>query len=127
MKVLLYGYDSVIRKLKSAVTARGDDVYIINGRLDEITAHRCLDEFSFTVVDMTAPQATEVCKYLKSTLETPVIVILGFGEEGWRRIEEVEADGYIHRTAGENEILARLKAVHRRILKPAAGRASKAR
>jgi DNA-binding response OmpR family regulator len=120
MKVLLYGYDGVIRKLKSALITRGDDVHIIGGLLDEVTAHRDLNDFSLMVVDMSAPQATEVCKYLKSSLETPVIVILGFGENVWKNLEEVEADGYIHRTAGENEILARLKAIQRRILKPTA-------
>ncbi|MDP2919851.1 MAG: hypothetical protein Q8O43_06515 [Dehalococcoidia bacterium] len=126
MKVLLYGYDLIIRKAKSALISRGDEVVNVS-RLDAVTNRQDLGDFSLTIVDMTAPHATEVCVYLKKSAEIPVVVILGFGEEGWRKLEEVGVDGYIHRSAGENEMVARLGAIERRVLKPVTGKLDGAR
>ncbi len=113
MKVLLYGYDCVIERVKAALLAGGHEGIDISGGLDSVVG---LDEsVSLAVVDVEAPQASKVCRCLQENLDIPVVVILGYGEKGWSKLDKFIVDGYIPRSARQKEIIARLRAVERRI------------
>jgi DNA-binding response OmpR family regulator len=114
MKVLLYGYDRTVRKVETSLNSKGDEAVVVCG-YDKVTEMGNKSGFSLAVVDMTAPHATEACECLKQDWKIPVVVILGFGEEGWSILDEVKVDGYIPRATGQAEMLARLKAAQRRM------------
>ncbi len=118
MRIAVYGKDQVMRRVRTALSANGDEVVDLVGG-PQSTDDR---QVNLAVVDVTAPGAAEICEYLKKTREVPIVVVLGFGEDGWRKVEEVNVDGYVHRTATQGEMAARFRALERRITRIAGGR-----
>ncbi|MDP2919561.1 MAG: hypothetical protein Q8O43_05015 [Dehalococcoidia bacterium] len=117
MKVLLYGYDCATERVKAALLAGGHEVIDISGGLDSVVGLE--ESVSLAVVDVDAPQASKVCRYLQENLDIPVVVILGYGEKGWSKLDKLIVDGYIPRSARQKELMARLKAIERRVGKTA--------
>ena len=113
MKVLLYGSEWMLRKLESSLNSGGNNTALVS-TYAAVAEMGHADGFTLAVVDMMAPEATIVCGYLKKEWVVPVVVIMGFEHEQWRALDQIKVDGYISRTAGQAEILARLKAVQRR-------------
>lgn len=126
MKVLLYGCDRTVRKAELSLAERGDDPVVVCG-YSNVAELGSKGGFALAVVDMAAPEATRTCQYLKQNWGIPVVVILGSCEEGWGKLDEVKVDGYIPRTVGQAEIMARLKAIQRRVPKVAADKGIGAR
>lgn len=117
MRVLLYGNDVLLRSVQLALVGAGIEVTAVRGDLED-AEHVAAS--SLALVDVTAPQAERACQYIKRTWEIPVVALLGFGVDGWGRVEVLKVDGYIHRTATQNEIIARLRAIERRGRAPGA-------
>lgn len=112
MKILIYGNDPMMRKVKAMLDSFGEELIELNGNIKELPDNQ---EFSLAVVDMNLQDAPEVCEYLKKTWDLPIVILLGFGEEGWGKVDDVDVDGYIHRSIPDGELAARLKALQRRI------------
>jgi len=111
MRVLLCGNDVLLRNVRLALADAGIDVTVVRGDLEDADH---VVAFSLALVDVTVPQAERVCQYIQRKSEIPVVALLGAGEDGWGRVEALKVDGYLHRTATRNEIIARLKAIERR-------------
>jgi DNA-binding response OmpR family regulator len=116
-KVLLYGHDSVTRKIQEALLAKRAEVFSIPGGLENVTALGEADEMSLAIVDITTNEADEVYEYLKSHLNIPVVLVVSNWDDDWRKLAALDADGFLFRKAGQSEIVARLEAIQRRIKK----------
>jgi len=110
MKIAIYGQDPMMKRIQRALNAQGDETVVVEA-IETVETSGCALAF----VDMTAPAAKNACAFLKEKLDMPVILVLGFGDDGFKTMDEIRAEGYISRTANESELAARLKALERRI------------
>ena len=85
--------------------------------MDNITAIHDGEGVSMAIVDANALDSRKVHDYIKKFWDIPVILLLGENEDDWKEMDELDADGYLHRNAGETEVVARVEAVRRRVQK----------
>ena len=80
------------------------------------------------ILDVTMPvlDGIEVCRWVRKTRDTPIIVLSGIDDEMSKvRALDEGADDYLVKPLGRNELLARVRAVSRRILVNAAAEISR--
>lgn len=97
---------------------KGNDIRVslaANGRdMDRVLAVSRID---LILLDIMLPgeDGLSICRRLRSTLQTPIIIISARGDEVDRVVGlEVGADDYIAKPFGSRELLARIRAVLRR-------------
>lgn len=84
-------------------------------------AHVLTDKPDLIILDLMMPEKTgiEVCREIRKTLTTPIIILTAKGEEIDRVLGlELGADDYIVKPFSPREVIARIKAVLRRISEP---------
>jgi len=84
-------------------------------------AHVISDKPDLIILDLMMPEKTgiEVCREIRKTLSTPIIILTAKGEEIDRVLGlELGADDYIVKPFSPREVIARIKAVLRRISEP---------
>ena len=84
-------------------------------------AHVASDKPDLIILDVMMPEKTgiEVCREIRKTLSTPIIILTAKGEEIDRVLGlELGADDYIVKPFSPREVIARIKAVLRRINEP---------
>jgi DNA-binding response OmpR family regulator len=87
----------------------------------EALAHVASDRPDLIILDLMMPEkpGIEVCREIRKTLSTPIIILTAKGEEIDRVLGlELGADDYIVNPFSPREVLARIKAVLRRINEP---------
>lgn len=87
----------------------------------EALAHVTSDQPDLIILDLMMPEkpGIEVCREIRKTLSTPIIILTAKGEEIDRVLGlELGADDYIVKPFSPREVLARIKAVLRRINEP---------
>ncbi len=87
----------------------------------EALAHVASDKPDLIILDLMMPEkpGIEVCREIRKTLSTPIIILTAKGEEIDRVLGlELGADDYIVKPFSPREVLARIKAVLRRINEP---------
>lgn len=83
--------------------------------------HVLSDKPDLIILDLMMPEKTgiEVCREIRKTLSTPIIILTAKGEEIDRVLGlELGADDYIVKPFSPREVIARIKAVLRRISEP---------
>jgi len=84
-------------------------------------AHVLTDKPDLIILDLMMPEKTgiEVCREIRKTLSTPIIILTAKGEEIDRVLGlELGADDYIVKPFSPREVIARIKAVLRRVSEP---------
>src|SRR5665647_990194 len=84
-------------------------------------SHVASDKPDLIILDLMMPEKTgiEVCREIRKTLSTPIIILTAKGEEIDRVLGlELGADDYIVKPFSPREVIARIKAVLRRISEP---------
>ncbi|MBN1643529.1 MAG: hypothetical protein JW856_01725 [Dehalococcoidales bacterium] len=117
MKILLYGYDKTIRRVKSCLEAAGADVVMLPGGLDSVLILADGEGFSMVILDSTAFEAKKAYEHIKKQWDVPVVLIMGEDETDWSNLGSLDADGYLDKTNGDAEVIARIEAMLRRIQK----------
>ena len=117
MKILYYGHDKEIRRIKSCLEFSGAETLMVYSGIDNVTALGEGEGLSMAIVDVTALDSHIVYDHIKKFWDIPVILLLGENGDDWNGMDEMDADGYLHRNAGETEIVARVEAVRRRVQK----------
>ena len=87
----------------------------------EALDHGVSDRPDLIILDLMMPEKTgiEVCRELRKTMTTPIIILTAKGEEIDRVLGlELGADDYIVKPFSPREVIARIKAVLRRISEP---------
>ena len=120
MKILLYGYDKTIRRIKSSLEFSGAEIVMGNSGLDNVVAIHDEEGLSMAIIDVTALDAHKVYDHIKKFWDIPVVLVLSEDENDWGDLVKLDADGYLDRNAGETEIVARIIAVRRRVQKSVA-------
>jgi two-component system, OmpR family, response regulator RegX3 len=83
------------------------------------------DSASFVLLDLGLPDLDggEVCRRLRATTEVPIIVVTAREDELNRvRLLELGADDYVVKPFGFRELVARIRAVQRRVGRPETAR-----
>lgn len=117
MKILYYGHDKEIRRIKSCLEFSGAETLMVYSGLENITNIPDGEGISMAIVDVAAMDSHIVYDHIKKVWDIPVILLLSENEDDWNGVDELDADGYLHRNAGEIEIVARVEAVRRRVQK----------
>jgi two-component system OmpR family response regulator len=79
--------------------------------------HRCADELSLVILDVMLPDTDgfALCKIVRGRSNVPIIMLTASSDETDRVVGlELGADDYIAKPYSPRELLARIKAIHRR-------------
>ncbi|MCX6013200.1 MAG: response regulator [Chloroflexi bacterium] len=115
IKVLIVTQNSEeVDLITSALQSNGADVMIATDCLDALLK---IFETESNVILLTEDMqnSSAVCTQLHNLSGIPVI-LLGddSSKKAWQRAIELGAEGYFNKTIGQNELIARLKAILRR-------------
>ena len=117
MKILLYGYDKTIKRIKSCLEFSGALILLVNGGLESVLAMNDGEGIAMAILDVTAIDAQKSYEHIKKTWDVPVVLVLGKDEGDWSDIAKLDADGFLPRDLGDIEIVARIEAINRRVKK----------
>jgi DNA-binding response OmpR family regulator len=114
MKILFFGSNHMVRRLTDVM---GRDEMNVVGISDEARALSLLDRerFDMVIVDSVFQASVDFCRNIAHLNRLPVAVMLQEKAADWQQLRELEVDGYLYDGAGKAEILARIKAVSRRM------------
>lgn len=79
--------------------------------------YRCMNEWSLIILDVMLPDTDgfALCKIVRSRVNVPIIMLTASSDETDRIVGlELGADDYIAKPYSPRELLARIKAIHRR-------------
>ncbi len=124
MKILLVeDEDSIAEPLAEALGREGYAVDRVATAADALASA----EPDLVLLDLRLPDADglDVCRQLRARSAVPIIVVTARGEETDRVVGlELGADDYVVKPFGSRELIARIRAVMRRLQAPAGRRAS---
>ena len=124
MKILLVeDEDSIAQPLAEALGREGYAVDRVATAADALASA----EPDLVLLDLRLPDADglDVCRQLRARSAVPIIVVTARGEETDRVVGlELGADDYVVKPFGSRELIARIRAVMRRLQAPAGRRAS---
>jgi DNA-binding response OmpR family regulator len=116
MRVLLVEDDEPIAESRTrGLTRYGFDVQWVRNGADALTAG---DDFAVVLVDLGLPDmdGLDVCRELRGRGDVPIIVISARSDEVDRVVGlEIGADDYVTKPFGVREVVARMRAVLRRV------------
>ncbi|RAS66102.1 DNA-binding response OmpR family regulator [Lentzea atacamensis] len=116
MRVLLVEDDEPIAEsLTRGLSRYGFDVQWVRNGADALTAD---GDFALVLVDLGLPDmdGLDVCRELRSRSDVPIIVISARSDEVDRVVGlEIGADDYVTKPFGVREVVARMRAVLRRV------------
>jgi DNA-binding response OmpR family regulator len=121
MKILIYGFDKTLRRIKSSLEFSGAKTTMVSGGLENILAMNDGEGISMAILDVTAVDAQKSYEHIKKTWDIPVVLVLSQDESDWSEIAKLDADGYLPRDLGDIEIVARIEAINRRVKKSMIG------
>jgi DNA-binding response OmpR family regulator len=107
--------DDIADPLREGLVREGFDVTVANtGR----TAISSIDDVDLVLLDLGLPDidGTDVCRTLRERSDVPIIVLTARGEELDRvLLLELGADDYVVKPFGLRELVARIRAIRRRV------------
>jgi DNA-binding response OmpR family regulator len=118
-KILIVDDDQKTRTLLKAYLEKNQyEVKLAhNGESFVSEFHRYAEELSLVILDVMLPDSDgfELCKVVRSRSNVPVIMLTASSDETDRIVGlELGADDYIAKPYSPRELLARIKAIHRR-------------
>ena len=121
MKVLVVeDEDAIALPLQEGLEREGFDVTRV------ATGQAALDatQVDLVLLDLRLPDidGLDVCRQLRARSDVPIIIVSARGEEVDRVVGlELGADDYVVKPFGVREVVARIRAVSRRVREPSAG------
>jgi two-component system KDP operon response regulator KdpE len=108
----------ILRALRTSLRAAGYAVETADG-VESALAVAALNPPEAVILDLVLPDGTgtDVCRELRKWSSAPVIVLSAVGDEGEKVAAlDAGADDYVTKPVGIDELLARLRAVLRRVV-----------
>jgi DNA-binding response OmpR family regulator len=117
LKILAFGSPVMIDRITDMVN---QEEVRITGYSEGSTGIALLEKepFDMVIVDNLSEDADSICQNAICLAAAPVALFVRESGTDWRRLREVEVDGYLPDGTGKAEFMARLKTFFRR--KPAA-------
>ena len=94
MKILLYGYDKTIKRIKSCLEFSGAEILMVRGGLDNLLAMHDGEGISMVILDVTAIDAQKSFEHIKKMWDIPVVLVLSENENDWDDFAKLDADGW---------------------------------
>ncbi len=113
MKILVIGDKKMTAELK-AFSGKGGIQLVDFSRLPEAIDAADLEEFDVAVVDSMMREADTLCRHISASRNVPVLAMIRGADVDWKKLQSLNADGYIPQDIGPSEFLARVRAILRR-------------
>ena len=116
MKVLVYGREPLKTKTTSILTGYGMEVIDISRTAEMPVALDSCEKPHLALIDRKAKDATGVSEFIQELWGIFTVLIIGSDKEDWQGLESFMASGYVPDTFSNDELIARLLAIHRRAI-----------
>jgi DNA-binding response OmpR family regulator len=113
-RVITFGLRTISERFQDLLADQEIEA-VAAGSGSGVLALAAAGNFDLVVVDSSATEADSVCRCLRASNDVPVVLIAREASFDWSHIQSLEAIGYITAQSGEAELVARLKAVMRRL------------
>lgn len=110
MRVIVFGRERMIKKLSVFLAREGIEMVGTSDRLDKMITLPEQGGFDLAIVDSQA-----ACHHIKEIWDMPVVLIVNRRQANWERLQSLDADGYLAEEAENGELVARLRAMLRRL------------
>jgi DNA-binding response OmpR family regulator len=112
MKTALFGNQLLIQKLTDSLSESGVEMIAFTELTEAISGVEN-ERFDLVLVDSSAEKAEVLCQHINNSCALPVVLIVDGKQPEWRRLQSLDAHGYITVKASNGELVARLKAILR--------------
>ena len=115
MRVIAFGNKMMIRRLTTSLARGGIEVVSLS-EVSEAVALLKQERFDLVIVDGLMEEAGLVCHCISELRYIPVVLMIREAQADWRKLQSLDADGFIPDWAGQAELAARLRSIARRWL-----------
>ena len=113
MRILAFGNEIMTRRLTASLSRDGVEVVGLS-EMQEAVALLKQERFDLAIVDGLIGEAGTFCRCISELGRVPVALILREVQVDWRKLQSLDADGFIPDWVGRAEMTARLRAIVRR-------------
>jgi len=113
MRILALGNEIMTRRLSASLAGDGIEVVGLS-EIREAVALLEQERFDLAIVDSLIREAGMFCRCISELGRVPVVLMIREMQADWRKLQSLDADGFIPDWVGRTELTARLKAVVRR-------------
>lgn len=115
IRATTFGSEPAVQKLTESLKGIGIELVSLTKVLEVITLLK-QQTFDLALVDSLAEHVEAVCHYIREFESIPLVVIVNEKTADWRRLQSLDAHGFLPEEATKDELAARLKVVWRRFL-----------
>lgn len=115
MRVIVFGRERMIKKLSVFLAREGIEMVGTSDRVDKMITLPEQGGFDLAIVDSQAETTEAACHHIKEIWDMPVVLIVNRRQADWERLQSLDADGYLAEEAENGELVARLRAMLRRL------------
>lgn len=72
------------------------------------------ERFDIILVDSLTEEAGKACQYMFKIACAPVALLVRENDNDWKKLSNLEVDGFIFERSGSTEMIARIRAISRR-------------
>ena len=112
MRVIAFGNKMMVRRLTTPLAREGIEVVGFS-KVPEAVALLRQERFDLAMVDSQIEEAGLVCHCISKLGCIPVVLVIRRTQADWRKLQSLDADGFIPDWAGQTELAARLRSVVR--------------
>ena len=114
MRIIAIGTKLMTKRLILALAGSEFELLIASEMLEAIVLLK-QDKFDLVVVDSLAKGIETTCRRIRELGSVPMVLMIGQKQLNWKEIQSLEIDGYIPQGVNGAELVARLRALTRRL------------
>ena len=115
MKIIAFGTQTVMNKTVRLLSRKDFESISTSDSLDELSTLLQESDFDIAIVHMGLEAAQKAFHLLNAVWGIPVVLIMGTKVSDWQNLRVLDAYAYIPEEAGKAEVIARMKAICRRL------------
>jgi AmiR/NasT family two-component response regulator len=117
MKIIVVGSQTTIKRIIPSLSGEGIEAIGMSASLDKLPYLLKETEFDMAIVDSRLKEPRSIHHLISRVWGTPVVFIVGPTKSDWAKLKPLDAHGYIQEGVGKAELVACIKAIHRRFSK----------